>query len=190
MMVVAALHAAPAAQNQRNSKAKESEVTGLGSLVQMPDPQAIELMLSHMLAAWQVGDVEMLHKHYADDVMVVSGTWEPPLQGWQSYVRAYQAQRARTQSIRLDRTNTFIRVVGNAAWCTYQWSFTGLVDGVQSPSVGHTTLLLEKRAGTWLIVLNHTSVAAPAPQKPAPATGLPQGSSLDSRPAAQGSPGA
>src|SRR5437899_3977272 len=59
-----------------------------------------------MLGAWQIGDVEMLHKYYADDVTVVSGAWEPPLVGWANYLRAYQSQRERMTAGRLDRNNT------------------------------------------------------------------------------------
>jgi ketosteroid isomerase-like protein len=145
-------------------------------------------MVSQMLGAWQVGDVEMLHSHYADDVLVVSGMWEPPLQGWQNYLRAYQSQRARTQGIRLDRSNTFIKVQGDTAWCTFQWDFFGQVDGSPSNAAGHTTLVLQKRAGKWLIVLNHTSVA-PLPQRPVPATAAPQGSPPEIRPASTRPPG-
>jgi uncharacterized protein (TIGR02246 family) len=170
--------AAPGAQNQKNNK--EPEVSGLASLMPLPDGQAIELMVSQMLGAWQIGDTEMLRSHYADDVLVVSGMWEPPLQGFQNYLRAYQAQRARTQGVRLDRSNTYIKVQGETAWCTYQWDFSGQVDGNPSNAAGHTTLVLQKRSGKWLIVLNHTSTA---PLPPRPATAAPQGSQPELRPA-------
>jgi len=165
-----------AEQNQKNKKnakdVQEQEATDISSVVGLTDAQTIELMLSQMLAVWQVGDDQMLHTFYADDVLVVSGAWEPALQGWQNYVRAYQAQRARTQGARLERTNTFTKVLGTTAWATYQWEFTGQVDGVPAGAVGQTTLVLEKRAGKWLIVINHTSVV-PSPQRPVPASSRP-----------------
>ena len=193
LLVSAALVAAPA-QKQKNTKnnskdRQESEVTGVASLMPLPDAQNIELMLSQMLAAWQIGEVDMLHSYYADDVLVVSGAWEPPLQGWQNYLRAYQAQRARTQGVRLERTNTFTKVQGDTAWCTYQWEFNGQVDGSPSSAVGHTTLVLQKRGGKWLIVLNHTSVA-PEPQRSVPASAVPQSTQPVVRPASTGGPGA
>jgi ketosteroid isomerase-like protein len=184
----AALPAAPGAQNQKNNK-KEPEITGISSLMTLPDAQHIELMVSQMLGAWQIGDAEMLHSHYADDVLVVSGMWEPPLQGWQNYLRAYQAQRARTQGARLERSNTYIKLQGDTAWCTYQWDFNGQVDGNPSSAAGHTTLILQKRAGKWLIVLNHTSVA-PVSQRPVPASAMPPGSQPESRPSSSSAPGA
>jgi ketosteroid isomerase-like protein len=156
----------------------------------LPDPQAIELMVSQMLAAWQIGDEQLLHSFYAEEVLVVSGAWEPPLQGWPAYLSAYQTQRARTQGARLERTNTFTKVLGVNAWCTYQWEFTGQVDGVPTNAVGQTTLGLEKHGAKWLIVVNHTSVA-PAPQRPVPASAAPvPATSQPARSFAPGAPGA
>jgi ketosteroid isomerase-like protein len=180
-----------AAQNQKDKKnAKDSDIPALSSVVPLTDAQTIELMISQMLAAWQVGDDQMLHTFYADDVLVVSGAWEPALQGWQNYVRAYLAQRTRTQGARLERTNTFTKVLGTTAWSTYQWEFTGQVDGVPAGAVGQTTLVLEKRGGKWLIVINHTSVV-PVPQRPVPASSGPAPqTSQPARPLASGAPGA
>jgi ketosteroid isomerase-like protein len=179
----------PAAQKKnKNAKdVKEPEVSGISSLMPLPDTQAIELMISQMLAAWQIGDEQLLHSFYADDVLVVSGAWEPPLQGWAAYLRAYQAQRARTQGARMERTNTFTKVLGTSAWSTYQWEFNGQVDGEPTTAVGQTTLVLEKRGGKWLIVVNHTSVA-PTPQKPVPTSAVPAPES--SQPLAARAPGA
>jgi ketosteroid isomerase-like protein len=166
----------PAAQKQKNSKdiknVTETDVSASAPLVPLSDSQAIEMLISQMLAAWQLGDEQMLHTYYADDVLIISGAWEPPLQGWTNYLRAYQAQRARTQGVRLERSNTFTKVLGTAAWSTYQWEFTGQVDGAPSSAFGQTTLMLEKRAGKWLIVVNHTSVA-PTPQRPVQSSTLP-----------------
>ena len=151
---------APAAAQKQNQKGKQqdSQSAEITSPIAPPDPQAIDLLVSRMLGAWQVGDVDMMHKAYADDVTVVSGQWEQPIFGWANYVHAYQAQRARTQGDRMDRTNTYTKVMGDTAWCTYQWRYTGEIDGVPAAAFGHTTLVLEKRGGAWLIVLNHTSV--------------------------------
>lgn len=149
---------AKAAQKNQKEKQQDSQAASIVSSVAQPDSQAIDTLISQMLGAWQVGDVDLMHKFYADDVTVVSGEWEQPLFGWASYVHAYQLQRKRTQGDRLDRSNSYTKVTGQTAWCTYQWRYTGLVDGVPAEAFGHTTLVLEKRSGTWLIVLNHTSV--------------------------------
>lgn len=143
------------------------------SLVPRTDEQKIDQSLSEMLAAWQIGDVDLMHKYYADDVMVVSGVYEPPVIGWAKYAAAYRAQRQRIEQVRMDRRNTYIFVRGNTAWVTYQWEFSALTDGRPSAAQGHSTLILEKRGGQWLIVHNHTSLVGemrtgetPAPPKP------------------------
>jgi ketosteroid isomerase-like protein len=148
---------ARAAQKQKE-KQQDSQSAPITSPIPPPDSQANDTLISQMLGAWQVGDVDLMHKAYADDATFVSGQWEPPVFGWANYVRAYQGQRARTQGDRLERSNSYTKIIGDTAWCTYQWRYTGQVDGMQAAAFGHTTLMLQKRAGNWLIVLNHTSV--------------------------------
>jgi ketosteroid isomerase-like protein len=127
-------------------------------VVAMTDEQQVDYVISEMLAAWQLGDLERMHKTYADDVVVVSGTWGPPVIGWANYSPLYQAQRSRMQQIRMDRVNTFTKVSGTTAWVTYQWEFNGTVDGQLAGWRGETTLIMQKRDAHWLIVHNHTSV--------------------------------
>ncbi len=148
---------------QKDKKKKQADdaaaQTATTNLMQnQPEQDKIDFAISEMLGAWQIGDVEKLHKNIADDIIVVNGMWAPPVVGWNNYLIGYQSQRARTQQIRLDRTNTLIRVIGNTASACYQWDFSGVVDGQQSGARGQTTLLLEKRADKWMIILNHTSI--------------------------------
>ena len=176
VLLLALVAAAPGAA-QKKKPSKQSKDKG-APLLPLPDQDTIENGLSEMLAAWQIGDVEMLHKYYADDVTVVSGNYEPPLQGWAVYVQSYQAQRARVQNVRLDRFNTVIRVKGTLAWAAYQWEFSAAMEDKPLGARGHTSLMLEKRGDRWLIVHNHTSIVEqaqikestppPAAPKPAP----------------------
>jgi ketosteroid isomerase-like protein len=128
----------------------------------LPDPQHLEKMTGEMLAAWQIGDVALLQKYYAPDVTVVSGAYEPPLQGWASYAAAYQRQRQRLATVRIERRNTFIQVKGTVAWAVYQWEMAAEADGAPFGARGHTTLTFEKRGGNWMIVHNHTSMVETA----------------------------
>jgi uncharacterized protein (TIGR02246 family) len=170
MLALAAMLCGPAlvyGQKQKSSKKKDKDAdasTSASSL--LPENQAIDLLVSQMLGAWQAGDADGVHKFYAEDVTVVSGAWEPPVFGWANYARAYQAQIARTSVPRLERTNSYIKVMGDMAMVTYQWQFLGNVDGKRTQAFGHTTLVLKKTAGNWLIVLNHTS-AIPTEDNPA-----------------------
>jgi ketosteroid isomerase-like protein len=176
LILLVSLALASTASAQKKKKKDDTSPNPATATI-LPDEQRIDNAIGEMLGAWQLGDVEKLHSHYADDVDVVNGMWAPPVVGWPNYVASYQSQRARAQQVRLDRTNTLIRLApsGNTAWASYQWEFSAVVDGVPSSAFGHTTLIFEKRNDNWLIVHNHTSLvqatqtAAPAAQ-PLPAT--------------------
>ncbi len=166
--------------NAQKKKKKNDTTPNPPTAVMLPDEQRIDNAIGEMLGAWQLGDIEKLHSHYADDVDVVNGMWAPPVVGWPNYLASYQSQRARAQQVRLDRSNTLIRLApGNSvAWASYQWEFTAVVDGVPSSAFGHTTLVFEKRNDNWLIVHNHTSLVqatqAAAPATPPPAATPPK----------------
>jgi len=173
LFLLLTLSLASTASAQKKKKKNDTPNPPTASI--LPDEQRIDNAIGEMLGAWQLGDIEKLHSHYADDVDVVNGMWAPPVVGWPSYLTSYQSQRARAQQVRLDRSNTLIRLApGNSvAWASYQWEFSAVVDGVPSSAFGHTTLVFEKRNDNWLVVHNHTSLvqasqtAAPAAQPPA-----------------------
>jgi ketosteroid isomerase-like protein len=167
---------ATTASAQKDKKKKKDDQTQQQTSLKdaLPDEQRIDMLISDMLGAWQIGDTDRLHKDIADDVVFVNGMWAPPIVGWPDYLKAYQAQRSRAQQVRMDRSNTLIRVTGNVAWACYQWDFSGIVDGQVSGARGQTTLILEKRNDNWIIVHNHTSIvqtalpATPASTSPSP----------------------
>ncbi len=162
-LLLGAASQATAQQKDKKNKKDTPAPSSSTPAISLTDEQQIDYMISTMLGAWQVGDIEKLHGCYADDVTIVSATWNPPVIGWNNYLPLYQLQRARMQQVRMDRSNSFMKVSGNSAWATYQWDFTGTVDGQPTPSQGHTTLVMEKRNNKWVIVLNHTSVAEVRP---------------------------
>ncbi len=123
-----------------------------------PDAQAIDQAIGEALGYWQIGDAESMHKYYADDVVLVSGAWEPPIIGWDNFLKAYQAQRAQVSGARMDRSNTLIKVNGDFAWATYQFVYAAQMSGRVVQFRGHTTLILVKQANRWVITLNHSSV--------------------------------
>jgi ketosteroid isomerase-like protein len=159
-------------KDKKNKKDTPAPSTTPASLAS--DEQQIDNVISTMLGAWQVNDIEKLHETYAEDVVIVSGAWSPPVLGWANYAPVYQQQRGRMQQVRMERSNTLIKIVGTFAWACYQWDFSAAVDGRTSESLGQTTLVFEKRNGHWLIVHNHTSLvqtaspgsAPPAAQQP------------------------
>ena len=160
------------AQKNKKNQSKQSAATPT-PVVALPDDAALETQISEMLAAWQLGDAERMHTYYADDALVVSDGWEVPISGWASYQAAYQTQRAHIQSVRMERTNTAIKISGDSAWATYQWEFSGMVDNMPARARGHSTLVFAKRDGHWLIVLNHTSVVQENTPPPPAKSGTP-----------------
>jgi ketosteroid isomerase-like protein len=160
----------------QKKKKDESQPTPPPSVVaSVPDQEKIDFVIGEFLGAWQLGDIPKMHKNVADDVSVVAGTWTPPAGGGTNYLTAYQAQRARMQQVRMDRSNTLIRIApsGQFAWACYQWDFSAVVDGAPMAAEGQTTLVLEKKNENWIIVHNHTSLVQ-ASQSTAPASPAPQ----------------
>jgi ketosteroid isomerase-like protein len=139
----------------------------LKSAMRTPDSQAIDQAIGEALGYWQIGDAESMHKYYADDVVLVSGAWEPPVIGWDNFLKAYQAQRAQVSGARMDRSNTLIKVNGNSAWATYQFVYAAQMEGKVVQFRGHTTLVLMKQADRWVITLNHSSVVDSSLPEPA-----------------------
>lgn len=131
------------------------------------DEEQIDEVISQFWQSYQMGDYETMAKYVADDVVVVSGTFGPPVQGWTAVRQAYESQRGTWQNISINRQNTRITVRGKCAWATQEWVFNAVANRQPISTAGHTTLIFEKRSGRWLIVLNHTSVSAV--QQPAPA---------------------
>jgi ketosteroid isomerase-like protein len=159
---------------QKDKKNKNSTPATNTPTISMPDEQQIDYLISTNLGAWQVGDVDKLHETYGDDVTIVQGPFMAPVVGWANYLPLYQQQHARMQQVRMDRTNTVIKVNGNCGWATFQWDFSAAVDGQPSVSQGHMTLVMEKRNGKWVITLNHTSVAEQGPRQQNSAPGSTQ----------------
>jgi len=164
LMLVAGATQASAQQKDKKNKNSSQPAATTPSLT-LSDEQQIDYLVSTNLGAWQVGDVDKLHDTYADDVTIVQGPYMAPVVGWSNYLPLYQQQHARMQQVRMDRTNTVIKVNGTCAWATFQWDFSATVDGQPSASQGHMTLVMDKRNGKWLITLNHTSVAEQAPRQ-------------------------
>jgi ketosteroid isomerase-like protein len=159
-------------QTNKKSKVKTNDQTDPNAPpITGSDADQIDHAISEMLAGFELGDVEMMHKHYSDNVTFVSGAYEPPIVGWQNYVPLFQRQRAAFQSMQLVRRNTIIFPHGDVAWAMYQWEFASLLNGQPYSMRGQTTLVFNKVGANWLIVHNHTSeIAATSapPQQPAP----------------------
>src|SRR5262245_47291563 len=130
----------------------------------------------------QIADTDLLNKSYAEDVSVVNGGWAPPIIGWGNYEMLFKQQRAAMQQIRLDRSNTYIKVNGATAWACYQWDFAGVVNGTPSAARGQTTYVLVKKDNRWLIAHDHTSVVQSTQQQQPATTTPPAGAAAPAKP--------
>src|ERR1700694_1799594 len=102
-----------AAQKEKKKKTDVAPSTdGSKMLIPLSDEQQIDYTLSEMLGAWQLGDIEKLHKDYADDVAIVNGSWGPPIFGWAHYPGFFHQQRARMQQGRMDGSNSYMHERG------------------------------------------------------------------------------
>ena len=164
---------ASAAQKKKKGKDKDADHSDQIPMPARPDVEQIDHDIGEMLAAFQLGDVEMMHKYYSDNVVFVSRAYEPPVMGWQKYVPLYERSRTAFQGMQLNRRNTVIFTHGDVAWASYQWQFDANFNGQAYTTRGQTTLIFTKVGENWLIVHNHTSevptptASTPAPQPPA-----------------------
>ena len=147
---------------QKKKKSAGAESSDQMPAAPVPVADKIDHDIGEMLGAFQVGDVEAMHKYYADNATFVSSAYEPPVVGWQNYASVYQRERAGFQGMQLIRRNTFIFNHGDVAWASYQWDFESALHGKPFSVRGQTSLILMKVDGNWLIVHNHTSEICPA----------------------------
>ena len=158
-----ALHGTYATRNKRTRKRRKTppvvDNNSSNPVIPLTDEQQIDYMISEVLGAWQIGDSERMHKNYSDDVSVVQwrlGAADPGLDAITR--RLYKQQRAQMQQVRMDRSNTYIKVNGTTAWACYQWEFAAVINGTPSAARGQTTYVMIKKDNHWLIAHDHTSV--------------------------------
>jgi ketosteroid isomerase-like protein len=162
---------------QKKKKGKDADKNASSSqaalpAMPMPESDKINNDIGEMLAAFQLGKAEMMHKYYSDNVTFVSGEYAPPVVGWQNYVPMYERQWSAFTGIQLNRRNTLVFIHGDMAWASYQWEFDAMLKGQPYTMRGQTTLIVNKVNDNWLIVHNHTSqIYTPQAyaQAPAPA---------------------
>ncbi len=101
--------------------------------------------IGHMLAGLQIGNIDEMHKYYADNATFVSSTYAPPIVGFANWAAGYQRQRAGFSGMQIVRRNTVIFPHGDVAWATYQWEFTGMeTTGQPYAARGQTTLVFNQ----------------------------------------------
>lgn len=148
---------------QAQKKQKDQAINPNATMPPIPlsIPDQLDKDVSEMLGAFQLGDVERMHKYYAENASFVSGAYAPPVLGWPSYAAQYEKERAAFQGMQIVRRNTTVFHSGDVAWMSYQWELSALYAGKPYDAKGQTTLVFVKSGDTWLIVHNHTSQICP-----------------------------
>src|ERR1700732_367230 len=130
---------------QKNKKSAGAESSEQMPAAPVPVADKIDHDIGEMLGAFQVGNIEAMHKYYADNATFVRGAFEAPMVGWQNYAAQYDKQRAAFQGMQLIRRNTYIFNVGDVAWASYQWEFLSGYNGKPFSARGQTNLAFNKR---------------------------------------------
>jgi ketosteroid isomerase-like protein len=144
---------------QKNKKNQTTPEQPMPSMPMSPSDE-IEHDIGEMLAAQQLGNMEMMHKYYADSATFVSSDYGPPIVGWKNWAAGYERQKAAFQQMQIIRRNTYIYTHADVAWATYQWEFTAMLatTGKGYDARGQTTLVFTKVGNDWLIMHNHTAI--------------------------------
>jgi ketosteroid isomerase-like protein len=147
-----------AAWGQKKKKNQPADTSPMPDMP-MPPAERLDTNIGEMLGAFQAGDIEAMHKYYAENaVFVRASTFEPPLVGWQNYANLVQQQRAAFPGgMQIIRKDTNIFVLGDVGWASYAWQFLAQYQGKPYAARGQTTLVFNKVGESWLIVHNHTS---------------------------------
>lgn len=183
-LAILVLFTAVGARAQKNKKNQTPAPQPDAPAQTMPMSPGDELDhdIGEMLGALQIGNLEIMHKYYADNATFVSSSYAPPIVGWKAWSEGYERQKAAFRGMQVVRRNTLIFPHGDTAWATYQWEFSGTQsNGTSYFARGQTTLVFNRVGSNWMIVHNHTSVdcsslagdaaaqpAAPASAAPAP----------------------
>jgi ketosteroid isomerase-like protein len=169
---------------QKNKKNQPATDQPMPSMPMSPTDE-IEHDIGEMLAAQQLGNMELMHKYYSDSATFVSSDYGPPIVGWKNWAAGYERQKAAFQQMQIIRRNTFIYTHADVAWATYQWDFAAvLATGKGYDARGQTTLVFNKVGNDWLIMHNHTAVdcSSLAPVEATPATPAASGTPAQPKP--------
>ena len=172
---------------QKNKKNQPAPDQSLPSMPMSPNDQ-IEHNIGEMLAAQQLGNLELMHKYYSDSATFVSSDYGPPIVGWKNWADGYERQKAAFQQMQIVRRNTYIYIHADVAWATYQWDFSAmLATGKGYDARGQTTLVFTKVGNDWLVVHNHTAVDCSllAPAEATPLTPGPSAAPAQPKPPSQ-----
>ena len=130
------------------------------------DKKDVQRVLERYLESVKTADVSFASKIWLQSPDIVAVTPFGRFQGWDSVQNDLYVKFLREgfTERNLQAENVAIRVIGNAAWVVYDWTFMGkLLNGQLLNSKGWETHVYEKVGRDWRISDLHYSSAAPRP---------------------------
>jgi uncharacterized protein (TIGR02246 family) len=124
-------------------------------LIIAQDADAIRSLLYKQQDAWNAGDIEGFMEYYWKSDSLCFMTKDGVTNGWQNTLDRYKKGYPDKESMG-KLTFDLIRIdvlATDAALVAGKW----LVDSATKSAQGYFNLLLRKKSGKWLIVLDHTS---------------------------------
>ncbi len=124
-------------------------------LIIAQDADAIRSLLYKQQDAWNAGDIEGFMEYYWKSDSLCFMTKDGVTNGWQNTLDRYKKGYPDKESmgkLKFDLIRIDV-LAPDAALVAGKW----LVDSATKSAQGYFNLLLRKKSGKWLIVLDHTS---------------------------------
>ena len=146
---------------QKNKKNQNAPTEPMPSMPMSPNEE-IEHDIGEMLAAQQLGNMEMMHKYYSDSATFVSSDYGPPIVGWKNWSAGYgtgEAESGVPADADHPAEHIHLHARGRGVGDISVGIFGDAGDrGRGYDARGQTTLVFTKVGNDWLIVHNHTAV--------------------------------
>ena len=133
---------------------------GGGSAVAATPADAITAVLNAQTAAWNRGDLEAFMQGYWNSPDVVFTSRGRVRRGWQATLNSYREHYGTSPESmgRLEFSDLEVHPLApNVAWVLGRWTLSG----GDADSTGVFTLLFSRIAGSWRIVMDHSSANEP-----------------------------
>jgi len=132
--------------------------------------KAVRDALMQSATGFERNDLAMLNRVYANDESVTIFESGYANYGWTDYRDHHLVPEMKEfKNTKYTLSDIKVKISGNTAWATYKYALKGDVKDRKIDVNGLGTVVLEERAGRWLIVHTHTS----APRRPPAAAASP-----------------
>lgn len=123
------------------------------------DIREIESLLSRFGEAVSAADVDVIRSCYAEAAVSVFTGTTGRIRGRDAITEVWQKHVGDWADVRLERTDTVVRIHGDTAWATFTWSGAGSADGARYRVDGERwSVVLLWEDGGWRLAQTHSSL--------------------------------